>query len=76
VDDPNQADNSSDGTLRGRDLLGIGGLLVAGVVGGLVIGLLIDHAAGTEPLFSLLGILLGIVAGGVGFWVRVREALK
>jgi F0F1-type ATP synthase assembly protein I len=76
VDDPDQADRSSDGALRGRDLIGIGGLLVAGVVGGLVIGLLIDHAAGTEPVFSLLGVLLGIVAGGVGFWVRVREALK
>ena len=46
------------------------------MVGGLVIGLLIDKAAGTEPVFSLLGVLLGIVAGGLGFWVRVRAALK
>ena len=62
--------------LRGRDLLGLGGFLVAAVVGGLVIGLLLDNAAGTAPLFVLVGIALGIVAGGVGFWARVRTALR
>jgi F0F1-type ATP synthase assembly protein I len=62
--------------LRGRDLLGLGGLLVGAVVGGLVVGLLLDKAAGTSPLFVLLGISLGIVAGGVGFWARVRAALR
>jgi F0F1-type ATP synthase assembly protein I len=62
--------------LRGRDLLGLGGLLVAAVVGGLVIGLLVDDAAGTSPLFVLVGIAVGIVAGAVGFWARVRSALR
>jgi F0F1-type ATP synthase assembly protein I len=62
--------------LRGRDLLGLGGFLVAAVVGGLVIGLVIDAAAGTSPLFVLLGIAVGIVAAGVGFWVKVRDALR
>jgi F0F1-type ATP synthase assembly protein I len=62
--------------LRGRDLLGLGGFLVAAVVGGLVIGLLVDSAAGTAPLFVLVGIALGIVVGGVGFWARVRTALR
>jgi F0F1-type ATP synthase assembly protein I len=62
--------------LRGRDLLGLGGLLIGAVVGGLVIGLLLDQAAGTSPLFVLVGIALGIVAGGVGFWLRVRSALR
>lgn len=62
--------------LRGRDLLGLGGLLVGAVVGGLVLGLLLDQAAGTAPLFVLLGITLGIIAGGVGFWARVRSALR
>jgi F0F1-type ATP synthase assembly protein I len=65
-----------DPGLRGRDLLSLGGLLVAAVVGGLVIGLLVDQAAGTSPLFVLLGIALGIVVGGVGFWARVRSALR
>jgi F0F1-type ATP synthase assembly protein I len=55
--------------LRGRDLLGLGGFLVAAVVGGLVLGLLVDHWLGTDPLFSLIGIALGIGA-------RVRAALR
>ena len=50
-------------TLRGRDLVGLGGLLVGAVVGGLVIGLLVDQALGTSPLFVLVGVLVGIVVG-------------
>ena len=56
--------------------MGLGGLLVGAVVAGLVIGLLVDDAAGTTPVFTLLGVGLGIVAGGVGFWLRVRAALR
>ncbi len=62
--------------LRGRDLIGIGGMLAAAVIAGLVIGLLVDDQAGTSPTFTLVGIGLGIVAGCFGFWVRVRSALK
>jgi F0F1-type ATP synthase assembly protein I len=62
--------------LRGRDLAGLGGLLVAGVVGGLVVGLLVDDAAGTSPLWTLVGTALGIVLGIAGFVVRVRDALR
>jgi F0F1-type ATP synthase assembly protein I len=62
--------------LRGRDLLGLGGLLVGAVVGGLVIGLLVDQAAGTSPVFVLVGMAVGIVLGGIAFWARVRVALR
>ena len=62
--------------LRGRDLLGLGGLLIGAVVGGLVLGLVLDQLAGTAPLFVLLGIAVGIVIGGIGFWTRVRAALR
>jgi F0F1-type ATP synthase assembly protein I len=62
--------------LRGRDLLGLGGFLVAAVVGGLVIGLFLDAAFHTSPLFVLLGIFLGIVGAGAGFWIKVRDALR
>jgi F0F1-type ATP synthase assembly protein I len=70
------ADGQPDPVLRGRDLAGLGGMLAAAVVAGLVLGLLADHAFGTSPVCVLLGIALGIAAGAVGFWVRVRSVLK
>lgn len=56
--------------------MGLGGLLVGAVVAGLVLGLVVDDKAGTSPAFTLLGIFLGIVAGGIGFALRVRSALR
>jgi F0F1-type ATP synthase assembly protein I len=70
------ADGHPDPTLRGRDLVGLGGMLAGAVVLGLVLGLLLDKAAGTEPVFTLVGIALGIAAGAFAFWVRVRSALR
>ena len=70
------ADDRSDNSLRGRDLAGLGGLLAGAVVAGLVIGLVIDDQAGTSPAFTLAGIGLGIILGGIGFWLRVRAALR
>jgi F0F1-type ATP synthase assembly protein I len=71
-DEPHQPEK----TLRGRDLIGLGGLLAAAVIAGLVIGLVVDELAGTEPAFVLVGIAIGIIAGCIGFWVRVRSALR
>ncbi|MCW2791905.1 MAG: hypothetical protein JWO76_1003 [Nocardioides sp.] len=70
------ADENSDNGLRGRDLVGLGGLLSGAVVVGLVIGLLVDDQAGTSPTFTLVGIGVGILAGITAFWVRVRSALR
>jgi F0F1-type ATP synthase assembly protein I len=70
------ADERSDNSLRGRDLAGLGGLLAGAVVAGTVLGLLVDGAAGTSPAFTLVGVGLGIVAGGIGFWLKVRAALR
>jgi len=69
-------DDDSDRALRGRDLAGLGGLLVGAVVAGLVIGVVIDNKAGTSPAFSLIGIAIGVVSGAVGFWLRVRSFLQ
>jgi len=69
-------DRSGDAGLRGRDLVGLGGLLAAAVIAGTLLGLLVDHLAGTEPVFTLVGVALGIVVGALGFWVRVRDALR
>lgn len=62
--------------LGGRDLLGLGGLLVGAVVGCTVLGLLVDHVAGSAPLGVVLGVAAGIVLGAVGFALRVRRALQ
>ncbi len=70
------ADGGSRDGLRGRDLVGLGGLLAGAVVGGTVIGYLLDNAAGTTPVFTLVGLALGMVAGAVAFWARVRSALR
>jgi F0F1-type ATP synthase assembly protein I len=70
------ADEHLDPGLRGRDLVGLGGMLTGAVVLGLVVGLLVDHAAGTSPAFTLVGIALGIAAGAAGFSARVRSALR
>jgi F0F1-type ATP synthase assembly protein I len=70
------ADGQPDPSLRGRDLAGLGGMLTGAVVVGLVLGLLADHAADSSPLWTMVGIFAGILAGGVGFWLRVRSVLK
>ena len=69
-------DERSDAGLRGRDLIGLGGLLAGCVIAGLVIGYLVDEAAGTAPVGVLVGIGLGILAGCVGFVAKVRAALR
>ena len=69
-------DEHTENTLRGRDLAGLGGILVAGVVGGMVLGLVIDDQAGTTPVGVLVGIAVGFVAGVAASWFRVRTALR
>ena len=69
-------DERSENGLRGRDLVGLGGLLAGAVIAGAVLGLLADHFADSSPVFTLIGIGLGVVAGCVGFVVRVRAALR
>ena len=65
-----------DQGLRGRDLIGLGGLLAGAVIAGTVLGLVVDSAADTSPVFTVVGVGVGIVAGAVGFWLRVRSALQ
>ena len=64
------------GGLRGRDLIGLGGLLAGSVVGCTALGYVLDQAVDTTPVFTLVGIALGMVAGAVGFWAKVRSALR
>ncbi|MET0837472.1 MAG: AtpZ/AtpI family protein [Marmoricola sp.] len=62
--------------MRGRDLASLGGALVAAVVGGLVVGLLVDNATGDSPTWTLVGIGVGIAFGILAFVLRVRAALR
>jgi F0F1-type ATP synthase assembly protein I len=70
------ADDPTESGLRGRDLIGLGGLLVGGVVGGMVVGLLVDDALDSSPAGVLVGVLVGGALGCVGFALRVRRALR
>ena len=67
---------SDDAGLRGRDLIGLGGLLVGAIVVGTLLGILLDRAAGTTPVLTIVGVFGGMVAGAVGFAVRVRAAMR
>ena len=70
------ADERSDSVLRGRDLVGLGGLLAGAVVVCTLLGYAADQSAGTSPVLTLVGVFVGIAAGGVGFWLRVRSVLR
>ena len=65
-----------DAGLRGRDLIGLGGLLVGAIVAGTLLGILLDNAAGTSPAFTIVGVFLGMAAGALGFALRVRAAVR
>ena len=76
ADEPTEPIESPQGSgLRGRDLIGLGGLLAGAVVFFTVLGLVIDNAADTSPAFTMAGVFAGMVAGGLGFWARVRQAI-
>jgi hypothetical protein len=62
--------------LRGRDLVGLGGLVAGAVVTGMLLGLLVDKATGAGTTWTLVGVGVGVVIGIGGFVVRVRQALK
>jgi F0F1-type ATP synthase assembly protein I len=66
----------SDQGLRGRDLIGLGGLLVGSVVLCTVLGLLLDRSLDTAPVLTVIGVAVGMALAVVGFWVRIRSALR
>ena len=56
-------------------LLGMGGIAAGQVAAGCVLGLLVDRAAGTGPVFLLVGLVLGLVASVWYMVVQFRKYL-
>ena len=55
-----------------RTLLGIGSMLGVCVGLGIFGGVLADRAAGSSPLFVLLGLAVGILVGAAGAYQVIR----
>jgi F0F1-type ATP synthase assembly protein I len=47
-------------------------ITVIPMLGGVVIGLVLDAQAGTSPIFVLGGLVLGSLTSGIGIWLYVR----
>ncbi|MFQ6020352.1 MAG: AtpZ/AtpI family protein [Dehalococcoidia bacterium] len=56
-------------------LLGLGWYIAFCIMAGAVGGGLIDGAAGTRPLFTVLGLLLGLLAALWGGYILLMETL-
>jgi F0F1-type ATP synthase assembly protein I len=63
---------SSEGP-GGADLAGIGVFLAAAVLLPILGGVLLDGALRTSPVFVLVGLFVGLVAGAAAIWMKVRE---
>ena len=55
---------ADDAGLRGRDLIGLGGLLVGAVVAGTVLGILLDRRPAPARCSPIAGVFLGMVRRG------------
>ena len=56
-------------------LIGIGWFFVVCIVGGLLGGVFLDRLTGTEPLLTMLGLLLGLITAFVGGYRMLMEVL-
>ncbi|GAA1660050.1 hypothetical protein GCM10009765_06790 [Fodinicola feengrottensis] len=57
-------------------LVTLGSTLLGFVVGGLVIGLLLDNMTHASPLCTLIGLGIGIVGGLLTAGLQIRRFLK
>jgi F0F1-type ATP synthase assembly protein I len=52
------------------------GIMVIPMVGGAVIGLVLDMTLGTSPLSVLVGLLIGTLIAALGIWMLIRAGLR
>jgi F0F1-type ATP synthase assembly protein I len=48
-------------------------IMVVPMLGGVVVGLVLDAQAGTSPIFVLGGLVLGSLASVAGIWLYIRR---
>ncbi len=58
------------------DLVTLGATLAGCLVAGLAIGLLLDQRLDALPVYTLVGITVGIVSGGAVTYLRIRQFLR
>ena len=57
-------------------MAGIGIYLAAAVLLPLLGGVALDSALHSAPVFVLVGLFVGLIAGAAGIWLKVREFSK
>jgi F0F1-type ATP synthase assembly protein I len=65
----------ADSRADGWALLGLGTTLAGCLVGPTLLGWLVDHLAGTFPIFLLIGLVLGIAATARLAYTEMRKFL-
>ncbi len=63
------------GSPSGADLVGLGAMAAGAVIVPLVAGLALDGVLRTGPIFLVVGLALGIAAGGAAVYMRFRRYL-
>lgn len=53
--------------------LSIGVEIVAGVLAGLIFGLLLDKLFASKPLFFIIGLVFGNIASGRTIWRKIKS---
>ncbi len=59
----------------GGELIGLGVFLAAAVVVPLLLGIALDDALHSGPVFLFVGLGLGVAAAAAGFYMRLRRYL-
>ena len=51
-------------------------IMVVPIVGGSVIGLVLDRSFGTSPLLVLIGLAVGSLMAAIGIWLLIRAGAR
>ena len=57
----------------GADMAGVGIYFAAAALLPILGGVALDRLFDSSPVFVLIGLVVGLVAGGAAIWIKVRE---